>query len=722
LSLTYASSHVYVKINETLTLNIDNNDANSEVTWVISQEGSIIDTLKKSTFKYAFKEGGNYLVRLNVMSKRGDLKSSLIEITVSEKIPSFSKLSAKLTTIPEIKDGVITLSGEKAEVLFAFSDSTGNIKNYELESDIFVDSDNDGESDNDIDNKNDASYISGTYFKRLYINTGIPSRAILTVRDENGNEQKASVTIVFDENSENLVVKPLNLKVTTLPKQKENGIIELSQRENSIFIFAGQSSGKIKQYKIDENLEVDSDGDGDSKNDFDNKGTDSADTGVSYPIKIDKDKKTQSFSVTVVGEYDEKRKEYTVKNISSYSNSNNKGVSLEPLLFSSRTKISEGETVTFNIFNYPKNSTVSWDFNGDGIFEIKDSDVKKVEYLYAKEGIYNVSFFLKEVGESPVIQRKTIQVLNKSEGQLKTEPPFAYFYPQTNGNKASFLSSQSRADENLANTDLSYSWNFGDDFKAQGPNVEHVYEFEGNYTVTLTVTDSIGRTGVYSDLVIIEELTNNFEESQHGGSVIRENNKKIEEQKNSGHTENDVVNSDDLKNIDDNPEKNPESGQTDGWKKIEPVIKNSPTIPINSNSNSNSKSSFSWWVIILVILLLLPFLFLLKKKMDNPEKSFKDIVKELNPKKSIEDLKHAENIEAPLEVEKEELLEQKEIKEEEKIKDEESDLDIISEENLPDWMQNAGEEEKTEDNINTENIVEGRRGRRSRKYRRGRRI
>lgn len=39
----------------------------------------------------------------------------------------------------------------------------------------------------------------------------------------------------------------------------------------------------------------------------------------------------------------------------------------------------------------------------------------------------------------------------------------------------------------------SYAWNFGDGEKGQGAQVEHVYEKPGEYTITLTVTDSAGR-------------------------------------------------------------------------------------------------------------------------------------------------------------------------------------------------------------------------------------
>lgn len=39
----------------------------------------------------------------------------------------------------------------------------------------------------------------------------------------------------------------------------------------------------------------------------------------------------------------------------------------------------------------------------------------------------------------------------------------------------------------------SYAWDFGDGEKGQGEQVDHVYDEPGEYTITLTVTDSAGR-------------------------------------------------------------------------------------------------------------------------------------------------------------------------------------------------------------------------------------
>ena len=52
-------------------------------------------------------------------------------------------------------------------------------------------------------------------------------------------------------------------------------------------------------------------------------------------------------------------------------------------------------------------------------------------------------------------------------------------------------------------TDLSYSWNFGDGGSASGAYVTHLYANPGNYTVTLTITNSVGRTHTLSKPVSV---------------------------------------------------------------------------------------------------------------------------------------------------------------------------------------------------------------------------
>ncbi len=51
--------------------------------------------------------------------------------------------------------------------------------------------------------------------------------------------------------------------------------------------------------------------------------------------------------------------------------------------------------------------------------------------------------------------------------------------------------------------DLTYSWDFGDQTSSSGPVVNHAFQSNGNYTVTVTVTDAIGQKSTASTQVAV---------------------------------------------------------------------------------------------------------------------------------------------------------------------------------------------------------------------------
>ncbi len=52
-------------------------------------------------------------------------------------------------------------------------------------------------------------------------------------------------------------------------------------------------------------------------------------------------------------------------------------------------------------------------------------------------------------------------------------------------------------------TIVSYQWNFGDGQTGSGPSATHTYALAGNYSITLTITDSIGRTGSATKIIAV---------------------------------------------------------------------------------------------------------------------------------------------------------------------------------------------------------------------------
>jgi len=145
-----------------------------------------------------------------------------------------------------------------------------------------------------------------------------------------------------------------------------------------------------------------------------------------------------------------------------------------------------GETVTFNASaSYDPDGTIDsyeWDFGDE-----TDGTDKTTTHIYTDNGTYTVTLKVTDNDGLSDTTSKDITVLNK--------PPNATFTESTEtaytGEVITFNASDSYdPDGNIT----SYFWEFGDETNATGVIVEHSYADDGNYTVTLTVTDDDGAT------------------------------------------------------------------------------------------------------------------------------------------------------------------------------------------------------------------------------------
>ena len=78
-------------------------------------------------------------------------------------------------------------------------------------------------------------------------------------------------------------------------------------------------------------------------------------------------------------------------------------------------------------------------------------------------------------------------------------PPLAAFTNSCTGLSCSFNAGGSSDDQGIA----SYAWNFGDGSSGNGVTVSRNYAAAGSYTVTLTVTDTVGQTNARSQAVTV---------------------------------------------------------------------------------------------------------------------------------------------------------------------------------------------------------------------------
>jgi len=77
---------------------------------------------------------------------------------------------------------------------------------------------------------------------------------------------------------------------------------------------------------------------------------------------------------------------------------------------------------------------------------------------------------------------------------------------------------------------VTYEWEFGDGKKARGETVTHTFTRAGTYRVTLTVTDSAGRSGTTSeDITVKEALASDSDTTSGGGTDDTEDEEDEEE-------------------------------------------------------------------------------------------------------------------------------------------------------------------------------------------------
>jgi PKD repeat protein len=144
-----------------------------------------------------------------------------------------------------------------------------------------------------------------------------------------------------------------------------------------------------------------------------------------------------------------------------------------------------------------------WDF-GDGT---SGSGVN-VTHTYNSPGNYTITLTVTDNEGATDSDSVTVTVLGGGQNQ----PPVADADPEHQhvdvGEKAWFWGNDSYDPDGYI---VSYHWHFGDGTTATGELVTHVYQYPGNYTVTLTVTDNEGATDMdYVNVRVFGNQTQNM--------------------------------------------------------------------------------------------------------------------------------------------------------------------------------------------------------------------
>ena len=160
------------------------------------------------------------------------------------------------------------------------------------------------------------------------------------------------------------------------------------------------------------------------------------------------------------------------------------------------TNVNEGDEVSYSaIADDSGNDTLTynWDF-GDGVIASGES----VTHTFADNGSYTITLSVRDDDGATATQTLDVLVSNVA-------PVIDEIIGSTNVNEGDEVSYSAIADDS-GNDTLTYSWNFGDGVTAIGENVTHTFSDDGNYTVTLTVTDDDGATATSTLDVVVNNL------------------------------------------------------------------------------------------------------------------------------------------------------------------------------------------------------------------------
>ena len=154
--------------------------------------------------------------------------------------------------------------------------------------------------------------------------------------------------------------------------------------------------------------------------------------------------------------------------------------------FTSSSPVCLGEVMSFTNQSTGASSYL-WDF-GDDTISIEDNP----SYSYLNSGNYTVTLIaISECGMSVTQTQVTVYAL--PQPAIQREPAGTVNVSES----VTFTDTGSGA--------VSWSWDFGDGYADEGQVVEHTYESQGIYTVTLIVTNSVGCANRATDIIEVRE-------------------------------------------------------------------------------------------------------------------------------------------------------------------------------------------------------------------------
>lgn len=509
VSSVMASGKMEVNIGDRVDLMAEADWPGIEYKWVVKKGHDILATQTSRSFVYKFDSQGEYTVNLTATMGLNRVESTTIKVLSGERyprpgvegedslpLPTGPVLNLVLETLPHRSpDGSVSVLGD-GKVRFDLSRSAGEILEYRIDQNIFVDSDGNGTANDDIDNSNHDSYLTGQPWITDYKQEESAKHvAEITLVDQSGKKVKEQVEMVFrdrDDSGEPVAVMDVSPAVS-----KEDNLVHLYEDVHRVGFYARRSTGKILEYRIDRNIFEDSDSDGNPGNDIDNINDISFKTGDVWETEYNKTDDQIIAQLIVVGEGGKGsriQKSFVFGEKPAPPAPPITQVEAGIRLTSDKDFVVKGDPITFTVAGLQlglDQYNFEWDFDGDGEMDKETEGDNVVTHIYELPGVFEVSVNITDQEGNSA--EKTLEIFSKDAEITKADFTFS-----ADGNTVYFTNISTVA-TNLANKKLDYVWSFGDtdpvgyaEQKSQigQENPFYTYNYAGNYVVTLQVTDA----------------------------------------------------------------------------------------------------------------------------------------------------------------------------------------------------------------------------------------
>jgi PKD repeat protein len=500
-----ASGKMEVKLGEKITLQGAGVEPGSVYKWVIKKGKEILSTQTTPILNYTFVQQGEYDVNLTLTNAAGDVRATTVSILAGDRyprptieggeiVPEEMPLYVSYSTLPPMQeDGAVHLIGD-GKVLFIIDVVRDDVLEYRIDRNIFEDSDGNGVANDDIDNANDNSYLLGGLWETEYkVGEATKIVAEITLVTKDGEKTKSQAGIVFGQ--ADTEGDPVAVLETSPVADVGDQLIHLYEDSSTVGFYSRASKGKILEYRIDKNIFVDSDGDGNPANDIDNKNDPSFTTGDVWKTEYNKTDDQIIAQLIVVGEGGKgsrvQRGIWFTDKPKPPSIAESKDVIR---VEADKPFVLKGDPIDFKIVGLTQtldNYIFAWDFDGNGEADMEIEADNTVSYIYDFAGVYDLAVMITDKSENTATFNMEVVVKDVTT----TTADFDF---EIEGNTVKFTNT-SIPSLKLSNQNLNYTWSFGDTdplgYQEQKDQIgatdpTYTYNKAGTYIVSLTAVDA----------------------------------------------------------------------------------------------------------------------------------------------------------------------------------------------------------------------------------------